>query len=773
MADAEAAAPVELPPETWIQMTQVTLGQLIAKPRMLPDRLRKPPFRFLFDAAAEVARSTGFGNVELFGGNVTEKPVLPSSKADKVAFLERLIGLTVSTLGPHAGQVACVSAQDVVCGIRPEWTNYLLQGIAAAAFPTVVGMPPPPDTEPAPVQQAAHTTTVQPEPGGQPPEPVPEVPPSEPPVQVLDEEQARRLAQDMDFSTCLKDLDQVHQDFMRTTDAFNQAVTEAPPPEGSAAEGGTAECAPRQDGVNALKAAAMKTTKVTESIMQAEDLMATIEAGLDDVHANIQERRHQEEMKRAALEEERQRAEADAAARAAAEAHAAALEEQAERLEEQRRDEAANEEKARRRAAKEAEKAAKRAEKEAEEKRLAMYPVSKHSATHGARIVSCVGGDEDEYAWDGEDEEGGNNDAAATAASGIAPGPAPAPAPEAPSAALDMGGLGACLTDDLLGPADPVQAANDPLAFLTANPAVAATRLFDKLKADLKDTYLSYLCASMPESLLRQYDNDELIQCLQMLLTELRKCIATHGLEDILDEEPTSIAEELRASHPGDWPLQLQNGAAWALRQKYDVPELVDTLQILSQTCEERLTNALGPIQAWTEESSPLRYVPPAAPPVAPPPEPMHVGPEPQMTAYAVESNDAPQPWSTSLGAAAATTHGGFQNPATTASRLASASPVRPATHQPVFDGTLGPAAWDRAPTAQARASPSPPPRTGNSRAPNFDATLGPAPWELTGPMPTTAASRMGMGTGAMQQRGATGRPMTMRPATHAVGRYR
>lgn len=53
------------------------------------DRLRKPPFRFLFDVAAEIARTTGFGLTELFGGELNEKPTAPSSKEEKLAFLEK------------------------------------------------------------------------------------------------------------------------------------------------------------------------------------------------------------------------------------------------------------------------------------------------------------------------------------------------------------------------------------------------------------------------------------------------------------------------------------------------------------------------------------------------------------------------------------------------------------------------------------------------------------------------------------------------------------
>ncbi|CAK0873687.1 unnamed protein product [Prorocentrum cordatum] len=112
--------------------------------RLLPDRLRKPPFRFLFDAVAEVARQTGIDAAELFGGPPGEKAAAPGAFEEKVAFVEGWIALAAGALGELAAHLARVSPQDIVCGVRPEWANYLLQCTASAAWPGSLGAPPSP-----------------------------------------------------------------------------------------------------------------------------------------------------------------------------------------------------------------------------------------------------------------------------------------------------------------------------------------------------------------------------------------------------------------------------------------------------------------------------------------------------------------------------------------------------------------------------------------------------------------------------------------------------
>lgn len=123
--------------EPWIAQTQASLGACIARPRLLTERLRKPPFRFLFDIAVEVSRQTGFGVAELFGASeagLPEKTTAPSAREEKVDFLQRWISVTAAALPSHAEALAEVSVVDVVCGVQPARTNYFLQCLCAAAF---------------------------------------------------------------------------------------------------------------------------------------------------------------------------------------------------------------------------------------------------------------------------------------------------------------------------------------------------------------------------------------------------------------------------------------------------------------------------------------------------------------------------------------------------------------------------------------------------------------------------------------------------------------
>ncbi|CAE8588928.1 unnamed protein product, partial [Polarella glacialis] len=305
------------------------------------------------------------------------------------------------------------------------------------------------------------------------------------------------------------------------------------------------------------------------------------EGALDQRDSEIQLRRSAEAEKRSALEREVETKDQEEAQRKA---------EKAER-------------KAKRKEAREAEKARVKAEQDAlevEAARAVMYPVSKTSQLQGTRLVSCVGDplyEEEEYEWDGDpaEAEGDNEDAA-----------------EAPTAVIHGDGMDACFTDAILGDAPaPIAPAAGALFSIgsegSAKPLQEA--LFDRLKTELKDTFVSYLCASMPSSLLKKYQPDELIGCLQVLLQELRRCIAEHGLEDVQEEEPTSLAEDLKQNSPMDWLQQLQSTSSWALRQKYEVTELIDTYQGLAQTCFERLTDELGPTSRWAAEGS-LLHIP-------------------------------------------------------------------------------------------------------------------------------------------------------------------
>eukprot|EP00927_Polykrikos_kofoidii_P042779 TRINITY_DN3682_c2_g1_i1.p1 TRINITY_DN3682_c2_g1~~TRINITY_DN3682_c2_g1_i1.p1 ORF type:complete len:929 (-),score=206.54 TRINITY_DN3682_c2_g1_i1:185-2722(-) len=771
-------------------------------------------------------------------------PPIPSARADKVNFLQKLINLTAATLGEGSGEILSVSANDIVCGVRPEWTNYLLQGISVAAFPVVdeqalaheaeqarLAAEAEAAAQAAEAEAAAHAAAeaaaaaaaaeAQASAAAAAAEakaaqdaeaarvwaeqvaaqeanveaaqaaaeaakaaaeaaeaaaaaPLPEHEPVEVAGPSINVETAKGLAKDLEFSAFLQDLNSAHADLSRTVGCLGttggwdaqaddgEADVQATEADAAGATDGQAGEGVRPTTGAPLKKAAEVAEKVTAQVTHATDLLATIEAGLEDFDQEVTTRKEQEKQYRQALQEQRFHEQTVAAQKAAAIAAAEAEEIAREEAEEAQ---LAAEEKAVRRAAKEAAreaKEAKRAEKEAaakaaeeaEAKARAQYPMSKASMNQTARMVTCVGGGDD-YEWDGDgaDDEGGAQSGTATAGASAVPEVSVSPPP--PADDHMTGGLGACLTDALLAPATPEKA--DPLFGFSPSPAPSqpadVTRLFDRLKVQLKDTFVSYLCASMPATLLKQYDPDELIQCLQTLLAELRKCVQVHNLEDVTDEDPTSVSEAMREAYPKDWVYQLQHGSSWAFRSKYDTTEVVDTLQILAQTCFERLTDELGPIHVWADESHPLRYIPPEVLRSPSPasetegpwssqltPAPWEASPTaPRTDGY---SRGSPSPSRTGQ----STAHGrGSPSPGrsglATASRArGSPSPTRAATGATggaAFNKTLGPAPWEQPPTTAAPAAP-------------FSADLAPPIWETgaTSQLPGTAAPRRMPGTG-------------------------
>lgn len=668
---------VEADAEEWVVQTQLTLGAVITKPRLLADRLRKPPFRFLFDIALEISRQTGFGIRELFGVTGSDesplpaKPIVPNTRDEKAAFLDAWIAAVASGLPSHSADLAQVSSSDIVCGLRPEFTNFFLQCAAAAAWPQSEVIA----SDTAQPQPEEHTRALSPEQEAaikaaeeasqaaalvaaeearlrheaavaaarqaaqEAPEVVAAMAAAEqaaaaaaaaaavaeaecqklqvssvpvPPAVVIEPEltpeaveQARTKAAEMDFDTALREWGYLQEEFSKTSTGwkFERPATagspppppEPPPPghdesasdeepenlpeelrerhadkEGSEVRGSIEKLQEQEEDLaskQTLLHAKQRAEKVNEELAKAQDLLKGIEDALDGQTSVIQRRREEETQKRAALEaeiEDKARAEREAEERCEAENAA---------------------KKAERKAAKEAEKArlaAEREAREAEERRAAMFPTSKTSQMNGARLVSCVGESEhedQEYEWDGDNDESVKKEAEA--------------AEEAERAALPMS---ECFSDAILGPAPIAPVAGALFTFGNSAGEEEQAELLAKLKVELRDSFVSYLCASMPETLMKKYKPDEILRCMQMLLEELRRYLLKHQLEDIKEEEPTSLAEDLRQHFPNDWLPHLQSATPWTLRQKYELSELLDTFQALCQTCFERLTDELGPL---------------------------------------------------------------------------------------------------------------------------------------------------------------------------------
>lgn len=777
-------APAE-PVEEWVSYTMSTLGRFVDKPRMLPDRLRKPPFRFLFDVSVEVCRQTGFGLSELFSGNLPAKPAAPASREQKIAFLEQWVHLLQYSLGPQvSGVLTNVNANDVVCGMRPEWTNYMLQCTAAAAYPdqcaaqqpvqvapvvlpTSVQLQPTPQAEAAleplvgpPLTEAATIEQEQPlqPPLGEQPSPTPnegEQPPVETWVPLEQEVAAADPLVSVEHvvgqvDAAMQQVDQLQSVFAATAEKWNfkkpldddlsdddssidSDLLSPSPAKEPRAQRDPSEAPEQESAARAPLSQAMeRATRVDQEMKNAMDLLDQIEEGFDQTDAFGRE-------KRAAAEEARRQA--DAKLREALEREEAIAE-------------AADQEKAEKTARKAARKAEKerlraQAEQEAlerakEEERQKMFPVSKHSMAQGARIVACL--NEDEYQWDGDDTEPVEEVQAAA--------PAPVDLPLSPSAPAE-GGEDAGVADFDLSAAlgeDP-HAAVPTLAQLGTMIPQGESALFEKIKCLMKETYVSYLCASMPEFLLKQYQPADLVGCLQFLLTELRKCLSKHSLEDIMDEEPTTLAEDMREKYPADWLMPILDASALTLCSggRYEATELVDTLQSLSQTCFDRLEENVGSIQCWAEEGSPLRYVPPLEPITVETP-PAAEAEDRTFPGYAdtEERAQAPGPWSSELAPAP------WEEP----------TMAVPSTSHGMHASSYGTATGFRtvsaSPPPQARSNPSP--------TPNFDSSLGPAIWDQHGPtvVPLTAAGPHAFNQASRHATAAPGMrgPLTAAPLT-------
>jgi len=359
---------------------------------------------------------------------------------------------------------------------------------------------------------------------------------------------------------------------------------------------------------------------------------------------------------------------------------------------------------------KEAKREAKRqakAAKEAEEKERAKYPVSKHSQHTQARLVACEAPELDEPAEHEPNTDDELLDLLPAKPLGAMPGSFSREKLTASSAA-----------------AREVSRSPPSVPIVTKSTA-GVPDLWGQLQLQLKETFVSYLCASMPESLLRQYDHLELIGCLQLMLKEMRSCCRSKGLQDVDDEEPTALAEELKRGHgheqAKDWISQLTGMGAASLRSKYDAAEVVDTLQSLSSTCFERLEE-FGPVVAWAPEGSPLclpRASPAKRSPSASPdvkrkgrsasPMPGRSGRSKSPAPLTAAGNNAvhktsPQPLS--------------GRPPPSRPNLATTAPAPRGGAAPQFSNSLGPPSWEQ------EAAPAAAPNT------SYNDSLGPALWD-------------------------------------------
>mmetsp|Transcript_56224 Transcript_56224/g.126493 ORF Transcript_56224/g.126493 Transcript_56224/m.126493 type:complete len:775 (-) Transcript_56224:35-2359(-) len=759
--------------EEWITLTQATLGSCVEKPRLMAERLRKPPFRFLFDIMVEVSRQTGFGTQELFAGAEASSQSAPSTREEKIDFLEHWLLLLGTTLGSSA-DLAPVSPTDIACGRNPEWTNYMLQCTACAAWPERWSPPAhpvqphiastEPDGETAPshhhsasgfarlkaqaraaeelgtlqvAEGSAHLAAVATVTDGSsleiatdvgrmlPPDALPpdhhmiasgdaiELKTDEPGYCVPDHHAAasgftpsnvHEIENRIDLLKSLEEYEALQEEFTRTAEAWKThnmrkvqegvgapvADDDEPDSDDSGGEDAEAPSAAVETrsavpAVSALNQARMVTNKVDESLAEAQSILASIEEGLDKADAEILKKRLAAEQKRLQdMQDVQHKADAEVAEQAAAAEQAARkkAEKEARRAEKQRRKE-------------------ERAKELAELAEKPKYPMSRTSAEQGARAVARVG-DSDYHMHIDEAEVAQADSSQAMVAAAT-------------------------------------EAANTGVPVPVLGPNVA---LFEELKSQLKDTFVSYLAASMPESLLRQYRAQDLVASLQILLTELRQELQQHNLEDIVSEAPTALSEELQQHFPTDWMPHLQTHSPAMLCEKYNNPELVDTLQSFCQIALERLEDNLGPIQAWATESSALRYHDPTPIPKSPVEHEDVEEVAPALPEHLACSSPPPIRLKTAQPGQATAGAGG------------STAGIKPMAAT-MYDKSLGPASWEQ-PQQQSFQS---------SQIPVFNKTLGPPIWEQDMPRRVSPSPQT---RGAPPTQGQTSFDRN-RPATHAA----
>lgn len=104
-----------------INVTKSILGPSVGlRPRLTSKLLKRPPFRYLRDIVVAVSRSTGFASELVQGDAPTEVPA-------RLIFLEDLMGLVKSALGPNFKVFSSLSSKNILAGLDPESTNIFLQ----------------------------------------------------------------------------------------------------------------------------------------------------------------------------------------------------------------------------------------------------------------------------------------------------------------------------------------------------------------------------------------------------------------------------------------------------------------------------------------------------------------------------------------------------------------------------------------------------------------------------------------------------------------------
>lgn len=147
--------------------------------------------------------------------------------------------------------------------------------------------------------------------------------------------------------------------------------------------------------------------------------------------------------------------------------------------------------------------------------------------------------------------------------------------------------------------------------------------LFERLRAELRSTFVSFLLSSLPSSLIKKYGGVEVVEAMQSLALELRRLVGVHNLPtDIAEDAPLGpLFETMQERHGSmEWiSFVLKGDAAGLCDQQIggiDIEELIDLLQGMSQDWHDRLSDEIGPLPLWAVPPSSL-----AEPPSRPEPD--------------------------------------------------------------------------------------------------------------------------------------------------------
>ena len=123
---------VDLNSEDFINTTTVLVSAVINTPKMKPNYLKRPPYKFILDIVRNVIKKTNWTNNNLF----TIDELDPNKSKDqqiRYSFLTKLIYAVQDVTNSQPNLIDTVHPKKITAGLQPEDTNRLLQQFIIAA----------------------------------------------------------------------------------------------------------------------------------------------------------------------------------------------------------------------------------------------------------------------------------------------------------------------------------------------------------------------------------------------------------------------------------------------------------------------------------------------------------------------------------------------------------------------------------------------------------------------------------------------------------------